>query len=131
MFCLPRYSLVPESRTSQDRSGSRELGVPKKRKEPEPRTEGTGLDGGQSVLDSMACIGGYLWNTQETRVPATTEERVAFSAIHRLLLAPVGHMSPANGDRPHRPAKFMKFANIARDKVRACLALYCLYLPLL
>ena len=118
MNFFKRYSLVPEIQTTQDQSGERELEISKKRKEPEPKTEGTGLDGGQPVLDSIACIGGYFWNTQETRVPATAEERVAYSAIHRLLLDPGGHMSPANEDRPHQPAKFAK---IARDEVRACL----------
>lgn len=88
------------------------------------------MEGGQSIFGSMAYTGGYLSNTQETRVPVTTEERVAFSVIHRLLLAPVGHMSPANEDRPHQPANFMKFAKIARDKVRTCLAICSLSLSL-
>lgn len=44
--------------------------------------------------------------------------RVAFDMTHRVLVAPVTHVSPANGGLPYSPATFAKFARVAQDKVR-------------
>lgn len=46
------------------------------------------------------------------------ERAVAFRTVHRTLLSPVTHLSPANGGRPHDPAVFKKFAKPAVEKVR-------------
>lgn len=54
---------------------------------------------------------------------AMEERRVAYSMVHRVLLAPVTHVSPANRDRPNALAKFTEFATIAHNKVttdKAC-----------
>lgn len=45
------------------------------------------------------------------------ERAVAFQTVHRTLLSPVTHLSPANGGRPHDPAVFTKFAKPAVEKV--------------
>lgn len=45
------------------------------------------------------------------------ERALAFGVVHRTLLAPVTHLSPANGGRPHDPATFAKFAKPAQEKV--------------
>lgn len=45
------------------------------------------------------------------------ERAVAFDAIHRTLLAPVTHLSPANGGRPHDPVVFARLAKPALEKV--------------
>lgn len=46
------------------------------------------------------------------------ERALSFGLVHRTLLAPVTHLSPANGGRPYDPAVFAKFAKPAQDKVR-------------
>lgn len=50
------------------------------------------------------------------------ERAVAFRTVHRTLLSPVTHLSPANGGRPHDPAVFTKFAKPAAEKVGVVVA---------
>lgn len=45
------------------------------------------------------------------------ERAVAFDAVHRTLLAPVTHLSPASGGRPHDPLVFARVAKPALEKV--------------
>lgn len=45
------------------------------------------------------------------------ERALAFGVVHRTLLAPVTHLSLANGGRPYDPAIFAKFAKPALEKV--------------
>lgn len=51
------------------------------------------------------------------KLPNADEVRMTFEMIHHVLVAPVTHVSPANGGLPHPPVKFGKFAKIAQDKV--------------
>lgn len=51
------------------------------------------------------------------RSPNADEIRLAFDMIHRVLVAPVTHVSPANGGLLHSPVKFAKFAKVAQKQV--------------
>lgn len=48
---------------------------------------------------------------------AEAERVLAFDVVRRTLLAPVTHISSANGGRPHDPATFASFAKPAQEKV--------------
>ncbi|CAM9248416.1 unnamed protein product, partial [Scytosiphon promiscuus] len=47
------------------------------------------------------------------------ERAISFGFVHRTLLAPVTHLSPANGGRAHDPAVFAKVAKPAQEKAKA------------
>ena len=104
-LCVVLCPCLTEARESCGVGSDGQKTVSQKRKE---------LFGGWALeLDDAGALTGDLDATK----PPAGETQVAFEMIHRLLLVPVTHVSPANGDRPHPPEKFAKFARAARDKV--------------
>lgn len=102
---------------------------------PEKQAKGTAVedrewssnDGGAAVASA-----GEEGKQHKRRLSATTtttttamksqrkleEERaLAFDVVRRTLLAPVTHISTANGGRPLDPATFARFAKPAQEKV--------------
>lgn len=55
--------------------------------------------------------------TAKNQKKAEAERALAFDLVRRTLLAPVTHISAANGGRPHDPATFASFAKPAQEKV--------------
>lgn len=53
----------------------------------------------------------------KSREKLEEERALAFGVVYRTLLAPVTHLSPANGGRPYDPGLFAKFAKPAQEKV--------------